>query len=74
MNYIIIYFKQTFEEAHNATSDVEATTRVFLELLRNGLLNPKAFSDVSIQTLEIRKQKTPFVLVGLKHENLKRSF
>ncbi|MFL2604039.1 MAG: DNA polymerase III subunit alpha [Flavobacteriaceae bacterium] len=66
-------FKQTFEEAHNATSDVEATTRVFLELLRNGLLNPKAFSDVSIQTLEIRKQKTPFALVGLKHENLKEA-
>ena len=66
-------FKETFEEAHNATSDVEATTRVFLELLRNGLLNPKAFSDVSIQTLEIRKQKTPFALVGLKHENLKEA-
>ena len=66
-------FKETFEEAHNATSDVEATTRVFLELLRNGLLNPKAFSDVSIQTVEIRKQKTPFALVGLKHENLKEA-
>ncbi len=29
-------FKQPFNEAHNATADVEATTRCFLELLRNG--------------------------------------
>ena len=66
-------FKKKFEEAHNATSDVEATTRVFFELLRNGLINPEAFSDVNIQTLEIKKQKTPFTLVGLKHENLKEA-
>ena len=66
-------FKKNFEEAHNATSDVEATTRVFFELLRNGLINPEAFSDVNIQTLEIKKQKTPFTLVGLKHENLKEA-
>ncbi|MDX1471983.1 MAG: 3'-5' exonuclease, partial [Flavobacteriaceae bacterium] len=29
-------FNEPFEEAHNATADVEATTRCFLELLRQG--------------------------------------
>ena len=29
-------FKEPFNEAHNATADVEATTRCFLELIRNG--------------------------------------
>ena len=31
-------FNKPFGEAHNATADVEATTRCFLELIRNGKL------------------------------------
>ena len=32
----ITLFSQSFGEAHNATADVEATTRCFLELVRRG--------------------------------------
>ena len=63
-------FQEGFEEAHNATADVEATTRVFLELLRKDQLHPKAFNDRIEVTQELRNQ-SPFQLVGLKHTNLK---
>src|SRR5690606_24889066 len=33
-------FHQKFEEAHNATADVEATTRCFFELVRRGVFLP----------------------------------
>jgi DNA polymerase-3 subunit alpha len=36
-------FQEGFEEAHNATADVEATTRAFLELLRKDIIHPKVF-------------------------------
>jgi len=40
-------FKEGFDEAHNATADVEATARCFLELIRIGVITP--------QTLKIDK-------------------
>ena len=64
-------FQESFEEAHNATADVEATSRAFLELLRQDALHPEAFSTDSNQTLEIKEQTHPFDLVGLSHQNLK---
>ena len=33
-------FEERFDEAHNATADVEATARCFLELLRIGVISP----------------------------------
>ena len=33
-------FGEAFNEAHNATADVEATTRCFLELVRSGVFSP----------------------------------
>ena len=33
-------FGEAFKEAHNATADVEATTRCFLELVRRGVFPP----------------------------------
>lgn len=34
-------FGEIFDEAHNASADVEATARCFLELLRQGIYSPK---------------------------------
>ncbi len=66
-------FNQPFNEAHNATADVEATTRCFLELLRNGhytqeelQVNSSYFVDFTTHNTEV------FSPVGLKHLNLKK--
>ena len=66
-------FRESFEDAHNASADVEATSRAFLELLRKDALHPDAFSEVSIQTAALRQQTQPFALAGLTHQNLKEA-
>ena len=66
-------FQQSFEEAHNAAADVEATSRTFLELLRQDKLHPIAFNKLEIQTVEIRERNTVFELVGISHQNLKQA-
>ena len=66
-------FQESFEEAHNATADVEATSRAFLELLRQNQLHPQSFDNQQAQTLELCEQTTPFGLIGLKHQNLKKA-
>ena len=38
-------FQQSFEEAHNATADVEATSRAFLELIRQDKLHPQVLTS-----------------------------
>ena len=65
-------FQVGFEEAHNATADVEATSRVFLELIRQDKLHPKALSSIA-QSGDLRKHITPFKLIGLEHRNLKKA-
>ncbi|MBT8261326.1 MAG: DNA polymerase III subunit alpha [Bacteroidia bacterium] len=67
-------FDQPFAEAHNATADVEATTRCFLELIRRQIFTVEEldvqpdyfeeFSEVNPRTIE---------LTGLKHINLKKA-
>ena len=66
-------FHKPFGEAHNATADVEATTRCFLELIRR-----KEFTIDKLQAtndyyerfqLENPEEITP---IGLKHVNLKQ--
>ncbi|KAG1649533.1 DNA polymerase III subunit alpha [Nymphon striatum] len=67
-------FGVPFGDAHNATADVEATTRCFLELIRRKhysleKLDVQAdyfenFSEANPQTIE---------LIGLKHINLKKA-
>ncbi|WP_353780075.1 DNA polymerase III subunit alpha [Winogradskyella sp. 3972H.M.0a.05] len=66
-------FDQPFAEAHNATADVEATTRCFFELIRLREyteeqldVQPDYFKNFS----EVNPQ--PIELIGLKHINLKR--
>ncbi len=66
-------FDQNFEEAHNAAADVEATSRTFLELLRQDKLHPIAFNKLEIQTVEIKERNTVFELVGISHQNLKQA-
>ena len=67
-------FGTDFGEAHNATSDVEATTRCFLELLRKGELNPPALKDKKEQILTLKEAQTKTIeLIGLKHLNLKKA-
>ena len=53
-------FKQSFHEAHNATADVEATSRAFLELLRLDKLHPEAFENGKANTIGISKKKHSF--------------
>jgi DNA polymerase-3 subunit alpha len=67
-------FDQPFAEAHNATADVEATTRCFLELVKREIftkeqldVHPSYFHEfrtVNPQTIQ---------LIGLKHINLKKA-
>ncbi|WP_159799655.1 DNA polymerase III subunit alpha [Flavobacterium sp. MK4S-17] len=65
-------FGEPFAEAHNATADVEATTRCFLELVKREVftheeldVHPAYFNDFKI------KNPQPIQLIGLKHINLK---
>ena len=65
-------FQDSFEEAHNATADVEATSRAFLELMRQEKLHPEA-TVYAEDTNELKTITAPFQLVGLKHQNLKEA-
>src|SRR5690606_8196194 len=66
-------FGQPFAEAHNATADVEATTRCFFELMRR-----EVYTESELQQqdgyLRIFKENNPkpIELIGLKHINLKK--
>ncbi|WP_405292588.1 DNA polymerase III subunit alpha [Algibacter sp. Ld11] len=66
-------FNVGFSEAHNATADVEATTRCFFELLRLGEYT-KAQLDVEPEYFQDFNAANPTTidLIGLKHINLKR--
>ena len=66
-------FNVGFAEAHNATADVEATTRCFFELLRLGEYTKEQL-DVQPDYLENFNKENPktIQLIGLKHINLKK--
>jgi DNA polymerase-3 subunit alpha len=67
-------FEQPFAEAHNATADVEATTRCFFELVRN-----EVFTTIELQKEQVYfddfKTKFPGKIqpIGLNHTNLKEA-
>ncbi len=65
-------FGVPFAEAHNATADVEATTRCFLELVRREVFTAE---ELQVDTGYFVDFKTnnpgPIPTVGLKHINLK---
>ena len=62
-----------FSEAHNATADVEATTRCFFELVRLGQYTKEQL-DVDPEYFQNFNEANPATidLIGLKHINLKR--
>ena len=65
-------FNESFAEAHNATADVEATSRCFLELIRLGFYSSEELQS-SPEYLEKFKIENinPIVSLGLTHINLK---
>lgn len=66
-------FNIPFDEAHNATADVEATSRCFFELIRRQVFDYKEL-DVSPGYFERFNEENPneIELIGLKHLNLKK--
>jgi len=66
-------FNKTFAEAHNATADVEATTRCFLELIRRQEYTKEQL-DVQPDYFKNFSEANPkeIQLIGLKHINLKQ--
>ncbi|TDN95294.1 DNA polymerase III alpha subunit [Salegentibacter sp. 24] len=67
-------FNEPFMEAHNATADVEATTRCFLELVRQRVFTKEQL-DVTADYFENFSEANPrsIELMGLKHINLKKA-
>ena len=67
-------FQKPFSEAHNATADVEATTRCFLELIRRKVFTAREL-EVEPDYFEAFKEinSEPFQLIGLKHVSLKKA-
>ena len=67
-------FKTPFAEAHNATADVEATTRCFLELLRRGTYSTEQLQANTDYLQEFQTQNPDTIApLGLKHINLKKA-
>ncbi len=67
-------FNQPFAEAHNATADVEATTRCFLELIKREVFTKEQL-DVNPEYFHRFKEHNlgEIQLIGLKHINLKKA-
>lgn len=67
-------FGEPFAEAHNATADVEATTRCFLELLKREVFRHEELDVYPAYFHDFRtKNPQPIQLIGLKHINLKQA-
>lgn len=65
-------FGVPFAEAHNATADVEATTRCFLELIRKGVFTKEELQVDTDYYLRFQEINPGMVeTAGLKHVNLK---
>lgn len=67
-------FGRPFVEAHNATADVEATTRCFFELVRRNIFSKEQL-DVQPDYFEKFSEDNPQAIepIGLKHINLKEA-
>ena len=67
-------FDKPFSEAHNATADVEATTRCFLELIKREVFTKEEL-DVTPDYFRRFREKNigEIQLIGLKHINLKKA-
>ena len=67
-------FNQPFAEAHNATADVEATSRCFFELLKRQVFLKEEL-DVADDYYQKFNENNPQIiqLIGLNHINLKQA-
>jgi DNA polymerase III subunit alpha len=67
-------FGQPFAEAHNATADVEATTRCFLELIKREIFTKEALDVPASYFKEFNDHNPKTIqLIGLEHVNLKQA-
>ena len=67
-------FEDAFNEAHNATADVEATARCFLELIRTNEFTVKELGVEADYFNRFKEQNPETIqLAGLKHINLKEA-
>ena len=67
-------FGVPFSEAHNATADVEATTRCFLELIKKQVFTSQELDVPQSYFEEFNiHNPQPIQLIGLKHINLKQA-
>jgi DNA polymerase-3 subunit alpha len=67
-------FNKPFAEAHNATADVEATTRCFFELIRTEVFTYKELQVEQDYFQEFQNYNSaPIQLIGLQHINLKEA-
>lgn len=65
-------FGTPFAEAHNATADVEATSRCFLELIKREVFTPAELQVDTGYFIEFRNRNPqPIAPIGLTHVNLK---
>ena len=70
-NYL---FQVPFAEAHNATADVEATSRCFLELIRLEIFTASELHvEADYFTAFQNKNPRPIQSIGLTHVNLKEA-
>jgi DNA polymerase-3 subunit alpha len=67
-------FDTPFAEAHNATADVEATTRCFLELVRREIFTKEELDVPAEYFTDFQgKNQREIELIGLRHINLKEA-
>ena len=67
-------FNKPFAEAHNATADVEATTRCFFELIRTEVFTYKELQVEQDYFQEFQNYNpAPIQFIGLQHINLKEA-
>ena len=64
-------FGVPFSEAHNATADVEATTRCFLELIKREVFKKEQLLVDTDYFLRFRETNPSIKSIGLAHLNLK---
>ncbi|POS01246.1 DNA polymerase III alpha subunit [Flavobacterium croceum DSM 17960] len=67
-------FGEPFAEAHNATADVEATTKCFLELIKREVFTKEELHATEEYYVDFRRNNPETIpLIGLKHTNLKQA-
>ena len=65
-------FRDSFEHAHNASADVEATARSFFELIRTDIFSKNDFENFDFTNTELKlNNKNQIPTYGINHTNLK---